>query len=160
MAEQAEHHNVFISHRHEDDALVGRLKDLLSRHGANVRDSSVTSETPNNAHSEDYIKSILADRIRWAGKIIVIITPDTKNHEWVSWEIENAARYGDKRIIGVWAPGAEGVDMPTELNDYADAVVRWDGDAIIDALNGDDVGPWQDPDGAPVPPRSIKRLNC
>ena len=160
MAEQAEHHNVFISHRHEDDALVEKLKDLLSRHGAQVRDSSVTSDTPNNAHSEDYIKSILADCIKWAGKVIVIITPDTKNHEWVSWEIENAARYGDKRIIGVWAPGAKGVDMPDELNDYADAVVGWNGDAIIEALNGDGAGPWQAPDGAAVPPRSIKRLSC
>lgn len=154
----ADQHNVFISHRHEDDALVGQLKTLLSKNGADVRDSSVTSDTPNNANSESYIKQILADRIKWAGKIIVIISPDTKNHEWVSWEIEYANRYPDKRIIGVWAPGAAGVDMPPELDEYADAVVGWNGEAIIDALNGKDN--WQGPDGATVPPRSIKRLAC
>ncbi|CPU27645.1 MTH538 TIR-like domain (DUF1863) [Mycobacteroides abscessus] len=154
----ADQHNVFISHRHEDDALVGQLKTLLSKNGADVRDSSVTSNTPNDANSESYIKQILADRIKWAGKIIVIISPDTKNHEWVSWEIEYANRYPDKRIIGVWAPGAAGADMPPELDEYADAVVGWNSEAIIDALNGKDN--WQGPDGATVPPRSIKRLAC
>jgi hypothetical protein len=156
MADQQ--HNVFISHRHEDDPLVGELKTMLSKSGAEVRDSSVTSETPNNANSEAYIKQILADRIRWAGKILVIISPGTKNHDWVSWEIEYANRFPDKRIIGVWAPGATGADMPAELDEYADAVVEWSSTAIIDALNGKDN--WQGPEGQPVPPRSIKRLKC
>ncbi len=154
----ADTHNVFISHRHEDDKLVGQLKDLLARNGCDVRDSSVTNDSPNSAHSESYIKQILADRIQWAGKVVVIISPDTKNHEWVSWEIEYANRYPDKRIIGVWAPGAKGADMPQELDEYADSVVGWNGGAIIDALNGKDN--WQGPGGETVPPRSIKRLSC
>lgn len=154
----ADQHNVFISHRHEDDTLVGKLKDLLAKNGAEVRDSSVTSANPNQAKSEAYIKTILADRIRWAGKVIVLISPETKDHDWVTWEIENANQFPDKRIIGVWAPGAAGVDMPAALDEYADAVVGWDSEAIIDALNGTDN--WQGPDGEPVPPRSIKRLSC
>lgn len=154
----ANQHNVFISHRHEDDKLVGDLKAMLARNGAEVRDSSVTSDNPNQAKSEAYIKQILADRISWAGKVIVIISPDTKNHDWVSWEIEYANKFPDKRIIGVWAPGAAGVDMPAELDEYADAVVGWDSDAIIGALNGADN--WQGPSGESVPPRSIKRLSC
>lgn len=151
-------HNVFISHRHEDDALVGQLKNLLRRHGAEVRDSSVTTATPNRAKAESYIKEILADRIQWAGKMIVVISPETKKSEWVSWEIAHANRFPDKRIIGVWAPGATGVDMPAELDEFADAVVPWDGDAIVAALEGADN--WQGPDGTEVPPRSIKRLSC
>jgi MTH538 TIR-like domain (DUF1863) len=154
----ADQHNVFISHRHEDDALVAQLKQLLAKNGAEVRDSSVTSDIPNQAKSEAYIKQILADRITWAGKVIVIISPDTKNHDWISWEIEYANRFPDKRIIGVWAPGAAGVDRPAELDEYADAVVGWDSDAIIGALNGADN--WQGPGGETVPPRSIQRLSC
>jgi hypothetical protein len=131
---------------------------LLARNGAEVRDSSVTNDIPNQAKSETYIKQLLADRITWAGKVIVIISPETKNHDWVSWEIEYANRFPDKRLIGVWAPGAAGVDMPAELDEYADAVVGWDSDAIIGALNGADN--WQGPSGETVPPRSIKRLSC
>jgi hypothetical protein len=151
-------HNVFISHRHEDDHLLAGLKELLSARGCDIRDSSVNSSTPNNAKAEDYIKSILADRIRWAGKVIVIISPDTKNHEWVDWEIEYANRFPDKRIIGVWAPGTAQGDMPDPLADYADAVVSWDANAITDALNGKNN--WENPEGSAGPEQIISRIGC
>lgn len=151
-------HNVFISHRHEDDALIGQLKEMLAAKGCDVRDSSVTSATPNNANSEDYVRSILADRIRWAGKIIVIVSPQTKNHEWVDWEIEYANKHPDKRIIGVWAPGADQCDLPEPLDQFADAVVSWDAASIIAALAGEDN--WQQPDGSAAPERTIRRIAC
>lgn len=154
----ADQHNIFISHRHEDDHLVGELKDLLSGRGADVRDSSITSETPNNAKAESYIKELLAAQISWAGKIIVIISPDTKNHPWVDWEIEYANQFGDKRIIGVWAPGTEPGDMPAALEDYADAVVNWNADAIIDAIDGADN--WTDPNGGRPAALAIARARC
>lgn len=154
----SDQHNIFISHRHEDDALVGKLKDMLTNSGGQIRDSSITSETPNNAHNPDYIKTILRDQIEWAGKIIVIISPDTKNHEWVDWEIEYARSFPDKRIIGIWAPGTTHDDMPEPLYDYADAVVNWDAQAIMDALDGKDN--WTEPNGAPTPPQSIRRAPC
>ncbi len=154
----SDQHNIFISHRHEDDALVGDLKRMLSGIGAEIRDSSITRETPNNAKSPDYIKQMLADQIRWAGKIIVIISPDTKNHAWVDWEIEYARKFPDKRIIGVWAPGTSHDDMPEPLEDYANAIVNWDAQAIIDALDGMDN--WTEPNGAPVPMHSIPRAPC
>lgn len=151
-------HNIFISHRHEDDALVGDLKKMLTDSRAVVRDSSITSETPNNAKNPDYIKGILADQIQWAGKIIVIISPATKNHAWVDWEIEYARKFPDKRIIGVWAPGTQHVDMPEPLADFANAIVNWDAQAIINALNGEDN--WTEPDGAAAPIHSIPRAPC
>lgn len=154
----SDQHNIFISHRHEDDALVGDLKKMLSNSGAEIRDSSITSETPNNAKSPDYIRKLLADQIRWAGKVIVIISPDTKNHEWVDWEIEYARKFPDKRIVGVWAPGTTHDDMPEPLDDYANAIVNWDAQAIIDALDGRDN--WTDPSGVPAPVQSIPRAAC
>lgn len=151
-------HNVFISHRHEDDGLIQKLKDMLAKRGCDVRDSSVNTTTPNNAKSEDYIRDILADRIRWAGKVIVLVSPQTKNHEWVDWEIEYAKRFPDKRIIGVWAPDAEGCELPEPLKKHADAVVEWDADAIIDAINGADN--WHNPDGTERAPQPISRIGC
>lgn len=151
-------HNVFISHRHEDDRLLTQLKELLGNNGCDVRDSSVNSANPNSATAETYIKSILAERIQRSGKIIVLVSPDTKNHEWVDWEIEYANRYPDKRIIGVWAPGAADCDLPKGLEEYADAIVGWNGKAIIDAINGADE--WTTPSGAASPNRQIPRAQC
>lgn len=151
-------HNVFISHRHEDDALIADMKKMLAKKNCDVRDSSITSAIPNNAKAEGYIKSILAARIQWAGKMIVIVSPQTKNHEWVDWEVEYVNKHPDKRIIGVWAPGADQCDLPEPLDMFADAVVTWDADQIIDALNGADN--WQQPDGSVVPERTINRIAC
>jgi hypothetical protein len=151
-------HNVFISHRHEDDALIGQLKELLSNKGCDVRDSSVNTQTPNNANNEDYIKSLLRARIDWAGKVIVIVSPETKNHEWVDWEIEYAKSFPDKRIVGVWAPGADGCEIPDPLKQFADAMVNWDADDIIDAINGQDN--WRNPDGSPRAEQTLTRIGC
>lgn len=151
--------NVFISHVHEDDAGLGKMKDLLKRHGLEIRDSSINSSNPNNATSPEYIKSqILAPQINWASTLLVYVTPKTKGSEWVNWEIEYAQKQG-KRIVGVWAHGHNECEVPDALKDYADAVVSWNGPQIIDAINGKN-NDWQNPDGTPCSPRPIKRYSC
>jgi MTH538 TIR-like domain (DUF1863) len=157
MADQTK--NVFISHVHEDDAGLGKIKDLLGRNGMTIRDSSINSSNPNNAKSPDYIKSnILAPQIQWAGTLLVYVSPKTKNSEWVNWEIEHAHKEG-KRIVGVWEHGAKDCDLPEALNDYADAVVGWHGNSIINAINGTS-GAWENPDGGKCDPRPLKRHPC
>jgi hypothetical protein len=151
--------NVFISHIHEDDEYLGRLKKLLANRGFDIRDSSINETRPNRAKSEDYIKSeILAPRIRWAGTMIVLISPETKNSPYVEWEIGYSEGLDDKRIIGVYTPGSDDCDMPEGLEDYADAIVSWDGDEILAAMQGKAV--WQDSSGAPRPARDIARHGC
>jgi len=151
-------HNVFISHRHEDDKLVGSFKDLLKGKGVDVRDASITSDTPNKAKDAAYIKGqVLAPGIQWAGKVVVLITPDTKNHEWVDWEIEYANKL-DKQIVGVWAPGSAGCDLPEPLEKYADAVVGWDSERILQALNG--ARDFEDSDGSARSPQPMNRVDC
>ena len=89
---------------------------------------------------------------------MVYISPQTKNSEWVNWEIEYAHRLG-KRIVGVWEYGANECDVPDALKDYADAVVGWRGDRIIDAINGK-IDDWENPDGTPRMPCPIPRVRC
>lgn len=138
--------NVFISHIHEDDAGLADLKNLLSKHGMEIRDGSINAEKPNNAKSPEYIKSqILGPRIDWASTLIVYITPETKNSEWVNWEIERAFK-ADKTIVGVWEKGSKGCEVPEALAQYHDAIVGWNGGHIIDAVNGDYEG-TNNPDG-------------
>jgi hypothetical protein len=69
-----------------------------------------------------------------AGVFICYVPPETKNSEWVNWEIEYAAKQG-KRIVGIWEHGETECDLPEALKEYADAMVGWNGDAIIDAIN-------------------------
>ncbi len=151
--------NVFISHIHEDDHRLAPLKDLLKRAGMEVRDGSINSEKPNRAKSPDYIKSgILAPQIEWASTLVVLITPDTQNSEWVSWEIECAERMG-KRIVGVWDHGEAQCDMPPALDRYADAIVGWHGERVKDAIEGR-INNREAPDGSPGSPRAVPRYSC
>lgn len=151
--------NVFISHVHADDAGLTKLKSLLDKNGLVIRDSSINSSNPNKAKDPDYIKSsILAPQIDWAGTLLVYVSPATRDSEWVNWEIEYAAKQG-KRIVGIWEHGAKDCDLPSALKEYADAVVGWHGDSIIDAIVRDRDG-WEAPDGGPCEPVELKRHPC
>jgi hypothetical protein len=150
--------NVFISHVHEDDDGLGKLKDLLAKKGMDVRDSSIHKGKFNDAKDPGYIKSqILAPAINWAGTFICYVSPQTKQSDWVNWEIEYAAKQG-MRIVGVWQHGDKACDLPDALKEYADAMVGWNGDAIVDAINGKDG--WQTSDGGVFNPVPLKRHPC
>lgn len=150
--------NVFISHVHEDDDGLGKLKNLLASHNVEIRDSSIHTGKFNNATNPDYIKSgILAPAISWAGIFLCYVSSQTKNSEWVNWEIEYAAKQG-KRIVGVWAYGEKECDVPDALKEYADALVGWNGSAILDAVDGQDK--WEKPDGGPCEVVQLKRHPC
>ena len=150
--------NVFISHIHEDDAGLDDLKDIAQKNGLDVRDASITSDKPNNAKSPEYIKQMLADQINWASTLVVYVSPETKNSEWVNWEIEYAAKIG-KRIVGVWEQGANECEVPEALEQYADAMVGWHGESMVDAITGKS-STWYDPQGNVKDYRAIKRYKC
>ena len=151
--------NVFISHIHEDDDGLAKLKDLLKAYGMTPRDYSINSDNPNKAKSDDYIKSgILAPRIRQSSTLIVYVSPETKDSDWVDWETEYAHKQ-DKRIIGVWAYGERGCDVPEALHKYANAVVGWKGTRIIDAIEGR-INDWENPDGTPRSKPHTPRHSC
>jgi len=131
----------------------------MASSGLDVRDGSINSDKPNAAKNETYIKSaILAPRIQWAGTLVVLISPQTKQSKWVNWEIEYAQSLG-KRIIGVWDHGAANCDVPDALDAYADAVVGWQGARLIDAIAGK-INNWETPEGALRERRQIPRYGC
>lgn len=150
--------NLFVSHLHEDDAQIENLRGLLSDRGMEIRDSSINSSRPNEAKDPEYIKhQILAPRIDWAGTMVVLISPETKDSEYVKWEIDYAAQT-ETRIVGVFTRGSAGTDMPEGLEDYADAIVNWSGDAVVEAIRGKDE--FRSPDGSARQPRDIRRYGC
>lgn len=155
--------NIFISHVHEDDELLPKLKDLISTSGMEVRDGSINSDKPNTAQNEEYIKrEILAPCIHWASTLVVLITHDTAQSDWVNWEIKYAIEQG-KNVVGVFAQGATDADIPDELRKHGDAaVVGWQSERVVNAINGKIRG-WDDPaTGNPraTPDWVVKRYSC
>ena len=151
--------NVFISHVHEDDGGLADLKELIAKGGLSVRDSSINSSKPNQAKDPDYIKSqVLAPQIQWASTVLVYVTPQTKESAWVDWEIKYAEKLG-KRIVGIYARGANECDVPDALEKYADDVRGWQSEGVVDAIKGK-TNEWHLLSGELRGPRPIKRFGC
>lgn len=140
----ADKKNIFISHVHEDDGLLSKFKELASRADLHVRDYSINSSNPNEASNENYIKhQILAPRIQACSTLVVLITHDTAKSQWVNWEIKYAISQG-KNVVGVYAQGATDADIPDELAKHAAAIVGWQSERIVKAINGEITG-WDNP---------------
>lgn len=144
----AEKMNLFVSHYGGDEKYVEKFKKLIAK-SYDIRDSSIVESDPNNATNKDYIKSLLRTQIDWAGRVVVLIGPKTHEREWVDWEIEYAGTHGDKRVIGVFLPGATDSDLPEMFNDYGDACVPWNPEKIVAALDGSDI--WENSSGETRP---------
>jgi hypothetical protein len=128
--------NVFISHYHEDEENIEKLKDLLSAKGYQIKNSSISRSRPNFAKNPEYVKRLLRMRIHWAGTFICLIGPKTSTREWVDWEVEQASKKG-KRIVGVFINGASSSEIPENLKKYRNALVCWKADKIIGAIEGE-----------------------
>lgn len=148
--------NVFVSHYHEDEDNIKRMKDLLGD-DYSIRNYSVTSEKYNNASNKEYIQSLLRPLINQASTFICLIGPNTHDSEWVNWEVEQAFKQG-KRIIGVYLWGAKDSDIPPALEDAADAMVGWNHDTILDAINGNNI--FTNADGIVRPNVGGSRVTC
>lgn len=151
--------NIFISHVHEDDSTLPELRELLKGRDVDIRDYSINSGKPNDATNENYIKyDILAPRIQAASAVAVLINKETHDSWWVNWEIEYAQKLG-KPIIGIYARGGQESDLPEAFELYGDALVGWQAERIIDALDGK-VQNWRTPSDLPIPDRDIPRYHC
>lgn len=132
MGVEKAYNNVFVSHYHEDEDNIGKMRELLGS-DYQIKNSSVTSDKFNRANNPDYIKTLLRERIKWAKTLICLIGPHTHDSEWVDYEIRQAHKQG-KMIVGVYVYGASDSDIPEALREYADAIVGWRKERIIEAL--------------------------
>ena len=155
MDENTKRRHIFISHHSADDAEIGKLTDLLTRRGYDIRNSSIRAKPANQRRLErgevkdETIRRLLRMKISWASSVVVLIGKDTHTRPWVNWEIEQANKQG-KRIVGVYIRGGTDADKPPTLEKYASAIVGWNSDSIIAAIDGTE-NPFQSPDGSPRP---------
>lgn len=150
MATQSNRRHLFISHHSKDDAEINNLTKLLNSKGYDIRNSSIRLNKDNQRRmeekrvSEEAIRRVLRMKISWAGTVVVLIGKDTHSRPWVNWEIDKANEQG-KRIVGVYVRGGTEADIPPSLEKYASAIVSWNTDSIISAIDGNNS--FQTPQG-------------
>ena len=144
--------HVFISHHHKDDAEVSNLTGLLSKRGYDIRNSSIRAKPANQQRLDqglvkpEVIRRLLRMKISWASCVVVLIGKETHSRPWVNWEIEEANKQ-NKRIVGVYVRGGTSADIPVAFEKYGSALVAWNSNSIMAAIDGDE-NPFQNPDGS------------
>lgn len=156
--------HVFISHHHADDQKVSGLTDMLGRAGYDVRNSSIRAKPANQRRlnegriSDKVIARLLRMKMSWATTVVVLIGRETHTRPWVDWEINKAHELG-KRIVGVYERGGTENDLPEPFKKYGDALVAWNSDSVLDAIDGKSGDVFQNPDGTPRHPTNAPPRN-
>ena len=159
----ADTHNIFISHKGEDDAQVQNLKTRLKTQGYDVRNFSVDSTNHKDGRrpSDAVIARLLRMRISWSSTFICLIGPDTHKSSYVNDEIKYAHEQG-KRIVGMYAHGsANSVELPEAFKKYGGTPLGWNSlDKLGDAIQGKRM-PAENPDGSSRKPiYEVARVKC
>jgi hypothetical protein len=164
MSSESKRRHLFISHHHQDDVKVDKLTSLLSNKGFDIRNSSVRMKPENERRMNEkkvdkkVIERILRMKISWASSVIVLIGKDTHKRPWVNWEIDKAKEQG-KRIIGVYDRGGTEADIPPSLEKYGSAIVNWNAESIMSAIDGQNT--FHNPDGNNrIGPNLGASINC
>ena len=164
MSKDSKRRHVFISHHHKDDTGVDKMSKLLGGKGFDIRNSSIRAKPANKKRlkegrvSEAAICRLLRMKISWAGSVVVLIGKATHKRPWVNWEIEQAHQQG-KRIVGVWEQGGQDHKLPESLEKYRSALVGWNADRIIDAIDGK-ITSSEDSKGKELPPKDLPTAPC
>lgn len=143
--------HVFISHHHADDTEVTKLTEMLNRNGYDIRNSSIRAKPANQRRldkglvKDATIQRLLRMKISWASTVVVLIGKETASRPWVNWEIEQANHQG-KRIVGVFTRGGTSADVPPSFEKYGSALVGWNTESIVKAVDGG-ANMFQNPDG-------------
>lgn len=164
MSDESKRRHLFISHHHKDDTEVSKLTALLSKSGYDVRNSSIRVKPENqkrldqNRVSDEVIRRLLRMKISWASTVVVLIGKETHSRPWVNWEINKANEQG-KRIVGIYARGGTEADIPKSLEKYGSAIVNWNTDSIMRAIDGENS--FTTPDGSNrVGPNTSRSVIC
>ena len=103
--------NVFISFAYEDVDTVNMLRAQAKNDNLPIEFNDWSVSGPIDSEQAPYIKQKIAERIDRASVTVVFLSKDTKNSEWVKWEVEESLHRG-KHVIGVHPEGAKPRTLP------------------------------------------------
>ena len=75
----------FLSHSSKDEELLVGAITLLKNHGGNVYIDEADPEMP--THTSEETANTLKNRIQQAKKFVLLATENSKNSNWVPWEL-------------------------------------------------------------------------
>ncbi|PHQ69220.1 MAG: molecular chaperone Tir [Sneathiella sp.] len=92
--------NVFISFAYEDANEVNLLRGQAKNENSDIEFNDWSVKDAFNSKNADYIKRQITERIKQSSTTVVYVSDQTKNSNWVNWEVQKSIEL-NKRVIAV-----------------------------------------------------------
>ncbi len=92
--------NLFISFAYEDANEVNLLRGQAKNENSGIEFNDWSVKDAFDSKNADYIKRQITERIERSSATVVYVSDQTKNSEWVNWEVKKSIDLG-KRVIAV-----------------------------------------------------------
>lgn len=124
---------VFISFQHDDRDQARGFALLQWNRYVDFEFRGRHLLSPVNSSNELYIRSRIRDMMNGTSVTAVLIGQNTKESDWVKWEIEESMARGNG-IIGIRLKGQENAEIPDVLTENGYRVINWDPSIFSDEV--------------------------
>ena len=107
--------NLFISFTFEDANEVNLLRAQAKNDNSDLEFNDWSVKDAFDSKNADYIKRQIAERIQRSSTTVVYVSDQTKNSQWVNWEVETSLKL-DKRVIAVHKGDSPPKSLPDSVN--------------------------------------------
>lgn len=121
---------VFLSFVEEDLERVRLFRGQAKNKNSSLNFDDYSVKVPYNSTNAAYIRSKIAEKIRYASVTICLIGETTSTSSWVHWELEKSAELGNA-VIGVRLDRLRTHRVPSALTALRAPVLGWDIDRIV-----------------------------
>lgn len=147
---------IFISYLKKNKDKIEELRKVVSNLSSYNLIGFLLDQDSQN-WDEELFQSELKEKIKLSSMIVVFIDENTEKNTLIKWEILEANRLG-KKIIGIFLPSQNKLEIPPELKKYGDALISWNSNSILATFKGDNL--WQNQQGEILPANKLGAIEC
>lgn len=95
---------IFVSHAYQDHALVGAVEQTLRKHGIVTARDVIIVDSQQGIQAGENLRERIKNLIRSASKVVIIVSDNSVESQWVNYEAGMAAAL-EKPIIIIGRKG-------------------------------------------------------
>ena len=116
--------NVFISFDTDDMDEVNLLRGQAKNDNNDIEFKDYSVKDSINSENADYIKQKITERIERSSTCVVYLSENTRNSDWVEWEVGRCIELG-KQLIGTYKGDTPPKNLPKWVSNYKVELIPW-----------------------------------
>lgn len=125
---------VFISYEGSDRMKAKGFRLLRWNDNVDVTFHDRHLLDPVDSTDDDYIRSCIRDEMRGTSVTVVMVGEDTKDSDWVDYEIDRSLEEGNGLVAIKVDEDISDEDVPDKLKENGAEIVEWDPNEFDDAI--------------------------